>query len=100
MRTRAGILLLLGLAAGPASAQDRRAPESAPEEEIVITAPRQPAPSFQEEVEWHRTELERLRRIYEPDIPPAYSPAEHKLRMPEAVSGTEIGKPTLTERLR
>ena len=100
--------LLLVLLAGllvpmPAGAQEQPQPPAAKQEtppaedELVITARRNGQPDFQEQQEFHYQEYRRLKAIYDPD-PPAHDRGDRLLRVPEAVTSTLRGKPTITEK--
>lgn len=96
-------ILALLLLAPPAPAQDqgraRPPPAGAPvmEQEVIVTGRRDGEPDFQEQQEYHDREYRRLKEIYAPDpLPPIRS--DRLTRMPEAISSTVQGKPTLTEK--
>ncbi|MFV3076170.1 hypothetical protein [Niveispirillum fermenti] len=93
-------LLLLAL---PAPAQDpgaaRLPPAATPamEQEVIVTGRRDGEPDFQEQQEYHDHEYRRLKQVYDPDpLPPIRG--DRLVRMPEAISSTVQGKPTLTEK--
>ncbi|WP_029014352.1 hypothetical protein [Niveispirillum irakense] len=67
------------------------------EEEVIVTGRRDGEPDFQERQDYHNQEYRRLKEIYEPD-PPVPPRMERLTRMPEAISTTVQGKPTLTEK--
>ena len=107
-RVRSALLLLL-LVAIPAGAQNAAAPPAetarktdakpaapAVEEEIIVTG-RHGEPDFQEEHEYHTQEYRRLKQIYDPDPLPVIR-GDRLVRMPETISSTVQGKPTLTEK--
>jgi len=90
-------LTAVSMAAAEPSAQ-QAAPSVPPEmEEVIVTGRRNREPDFQEQQEYHDQEYRRLKQIYDPD-PPAITRSDQLTRMPEAVSSTVQGKPTLTER--
>lgn len=96
------VLLALVPVAGPAMAAEPPAeaakPAAPPEtEEVIVTGRRNGEPDFQEQQEYHDQEYRRLKQIYDPD-PPVIPRSDRLTRMPEAVSSTVRGKPTLTER--
>lgn len=84
--------------AGPAlAAPPAKNDPPAMAEEVIVTGRRDGEPDFQEQTEHHLKEYRRLKQIYDPDPPP--SPRHERLtRMPDAVSSTVQGKPTLTEK--
>lgn len=101
------ILVLLFLATGvvPVGAAQPPEQQAAPvspntpaeTEEVIVTGRRNGEPGFQEQQDYHDEEYRRLKQIYDPD-PPAIPRSDQLTRMPEAVSSTVQGKPTLTER--
>lgn len=72
-------------------------PAPAMEEEVIVTGHRDGEPDFQEQQEYHAKEYRRLKELYDPDPLPAIR-SDRLVRMPEVVSSTVQGKPTLTER--
>lgn len=83
--------------ASPALAADP-APSPPPVmEEVIVTGRRDGEPDFQEQHEFHLKEYRRLKEIYEPD-PPNTPRHERLTRMPEAITSTVQGRPTLTEK--
>jgi hypothetical protein len=100
--TLSSLLPALDARAAPPAAPPAAAPTANQTtlDEVIITGRRGPTPDFQESYEFHKAELARLKAIVDPDPPPAYSPAERKIRMPETLTGTLPGKPTITETLR
>ncbi|AUN29755.1 hypothetical protein C0V82_05605 [Niveispirillum cyanobacteriorum] len=99
-------LALLGLAlfCPPAEAQNAnppaqaKKPDSPPmEQEVIVTGRRNGEPDFQEQQEFHYEEYRRLKAIYDPDPLPVIR-SDRLVRMPEAISSTVQGKPTLTEK--
>lgn len=64
--------LMIGLAwvmAGPAAGQSSPPPEVI--DEVIVTAPRNGEPDFQEADEFHRKEYQRLRAKFDKDLPAA-----------------------------
>lgn len=100
MRRRMLPALLALICAVPAGAQqevpDPRKPP-AMEQEVIVTGRRNDEPDFQEQNEFHFQEYRRLKQIYDPDPLPVIR-SDRLVRMPEAVSSTVQGKPTLTEK--
>lgn len=72
-------------------------PAPAMEEEVIVTGHRDGEPDFQEQQEYHAKEYRRLKELYDPDPLPTIR-SDRLVRMPEVVSSTVQGKPTLTER--
>ena len=97
--TPAGPAPTLAPEPAPVAPPPPRIARAEPLEEMIVTAPRRETPTFQEEWEFHKAELERLREIYEPDPPSRFSAGEKKLRMPEVLTQTQLGQPTLLERV-
>lgn len=83
--------------AATAEVTEKAAKTAVMEEEVIVTGRRDGEPDFQERQEFHDQEYRRLKEIYEPD-PPITPRMERLTRMPEAVSTTVQGKPTLTEK--
>lgn len=98
-------LLTLGLFCFPAGAQKASQPPPAQqkpdspamEQEVIVTGRRDGEPDFQEQQEFHYEEYRRLKAIYDPDPLPVIR-SDRLVRMPEAISSTVQGKPTLTEK--
>ncbi len=94
------VLLLLAIVAA-AGAEPSPAPETqAPPpvaDEVIVTGRRNGEPGFQEQQEYHDQEYRRLKQIYDPD-PPPIPRSDQLTRMPESVSSTVQGQPTLMER--
>ncbi|OYQ32766.1 hypothetical protein CHU95_18620 [Niveispirillum lacus] len=67
------------------------------EQEVIVTGRRDGEPDFQEQQEYHFQEYRRLKQIYDPDPLPVIR-SDRLVRMPEAISSTVQGKPTLTEK--
>lgn len=95
------LLLASGLLSPCMAAQSAEPPKKAKtevmEEEVIVTGRRDGEPDFQERQEYHDKEYRRLKEVYDPD-PPIPPRMERLTRMPEAVSTTVQGKPTLTEK--
>lgn len=96
-------LTLFHLPAGAQTASQQaqaqaRKPDSPPmAEEVIVTGRRNGEPDFQEQQEFHYEEYRRLKAIYDPDPLPVIR-SDRLVRMPEAISSTVQGKPTLTEK--
>lgn len=73
-------------------------PGDPPPDEVVITG-RRGKSDFQRDYEFHKEEYARLKKKFEKAESPGSSPAERKLRVPETITGTLPGKPTVTEKL-
>jgi hypothetical protein len=78
-------------------AESAKPADTAEVDEVIVTGRRNGEPDFQEQQEYHDQEYRRLKQIYDPDSP-AIPRSDQLTRMPEAVSPTVQGKPTLTER--
>lgn len=107
-RTRLALAMLFVLALpaqAPAQQTAPATPQAAPQtqtpqtlDEVVVTGRRPVVPDMTEDYLYHKQEYERLRSIYVQEPEQRFSAGERKLRMPEAVSATQIGRPTLMER--
>lgn len=94
------LLTLLALACSvPAGAQNAAPAQKPPamEQEVIVTGRRNGEPDFQEQQEFHFQEYRRLKQIYDPDPLPVIR-SDRLVRMPEVISSTVQGKPTLTEK--
>lgn len=94
------LLAVLAVAcAVPAGAQNAAPTPKPPamEQEVIVTGRRDGEPDFQEQQEFHFQEYRRLKQIYDPDPLPVIR-SDRLVRMPEAISSTVQGKPTLTEK--
>lgn len=91
--------LLLAALAHPALAEPPPASAKPPpmEEEVIVTGNRNGEPGFQEQQEYHNGEYRRLKEKFDPDAPPVPR-SERLVRMPDSVSTTVQGKPTLSEK--
>ncbi len=78
-------------------AQTQKADSPPMAEEVIVTGRRNGEPDFQEQQEFHYQEYRRLKAIYDPDPLPVIR-SDRLVRMPEAISSTVQGKPTLTEK--
>jgi len=91
MRRAAAIACIIwaapALAGTPLELRPAAAP--APEEEIVIEGRRGAAPTFQEEFEFHRSELDRLRRRFEP-VRPGHDRMEGMTATPDPDAGKSV----------
>ncbi|WP_114394253.1 hypothetical protein [Oleisolibacter albus] len=103
-RTRPALAVLLLLTL-PAQALAQQPAPATPQaetpqtlDEVVVTGRRPVVPDMTEDYLYHKQEYERLRSIYVQEPEQRFSAGERKLRMPEAVSATQIGRPTLMER--
>ncbi|MFV3128527.1 hypothetical protein [Niveispirillum sp. KHB5.9] len=83
--------------AGAQNKQEKPKPPPAMEQEVIVTGRRDGEPDFQEQQEFHAQEYRRLKDIYDPDPLPVIR-SDRLVRMPEAISSTVQGKPTLTEK--
>ncbi len=94
----AAVLLTIALAV-PVGAQNTAPADKPPamEQEVIVTGRRDGEPDFQEQQEFHVQEYRRLKQIYDPDPLPVIR-SDRLVRMPEAISSTVQGKPTLTEK--
>lgn len=90
-------LVLAALACPVRAEPPARAKEPPMEEEVIVTGRRDGEPGFQEQQEYHDGEYRRLKEKFDPDAPPVPR-SERLVRMPEAITTTVQGKPTLTEK--
>ncbi|QJE73186.1 hypothetical protein HHL28_08880 [Aerophototrophica crusticola] len=106
--TRLSLALLVAmLGSGPALAQSPSPSASPPppppaaaqqeEDEVIVTGRRPVMPSMMEELEYHNQEYRRLKQIYDPD-PPPIPRADKLVRIPESISQTIQGRPTLPDK--
>lgn len=103
--TRLSLALLVAmLVGGPALAQSPPAspppPAEAPQQEmdeVIVTGRRPVMPSMMEELEYHNQEYRRLKQIYDPD-PPPIPRSDRLVRIPESISQTIQGRPTLPDK--
>lgn len=93
------LTLLTAVAAAGAEPSAAPEKEASPPvaDEVIVTGRRNGEPGFQEQQEYHDQEYRRLKQIYDPD-PPPIPRGDQLTRMPEAVSSTVQGQPTLMER--